>query len=712
MEEIIQEALTKGVEMHVAGEFEFASQLYGSVIKLQPNHADANHNMGLLKVDTGNDLEALSYLQTALEADTSISQFWLSYIKGLIKLDRMDEATKILSLAKDNGAEAEEFLELDRQLNVPPAIEVIENTREYEIAPAKPNILDTLKLDKALRLAKQKTKEGSSEEAKLIYQDILNRFPKNRKAINGMKALSGGPVGKAPKVKEPSQDQLQPIINLYSQRQFQHALKEASQLLQQFPSSVTLYNISGAANGGLGLLDAAIEAFNKAVSIKPDYAEAYYNMGKVLTDQGKLEEAIEAYNKALTIKPDYADAYNNMGNALKDKGKLEEALEAYKKALAIKPDFAEVYDNMGSALNDQGKREDAIKAHNKALTIKPDYAVAHRHLSSLKKYLHDDKQISIMRHLHQDRDITEDQRCSLSFALAKVFRDLDDIYTSFKYLNEGNALRKKLLGYHIRKDIKLFDSLKSAHQDVHKSAPNKNETVRELTPIFIVGMTRSGTTLTEQIVSSHSKVTGAGELEYVAGFGSSIATGSSKANRDVISQFRQSYLGALEKRSGGKSIVTDKMPGNFGFIGLILTAFPDAKIIHIQRNPAATCWSNYQHYFTGNGLAHCYNLNDLVTYYKLYNNLMQFWQSFYGNRIYNLSYEKLTTYQETETRDLIGYLDIDWEDACLAPQDNKRNVRTASQQQVRRKIYQGSSQAWLKYEPFLDGVFDQFNGSI
>ena len=208
MEEIIQEALTKGVEMHVAGEFEFASQLYGSVIKLQPNHADANHNMGLLKVDTGNDLEALSYLQTALEADTSISQFWLSYINGLIKLDRMDEATKILCLAKDNGAEVEGFLELDRQLNVPPAIDVIENTREYEIAPAKPNILDTLKLDKALRLAKQKTKEGSSEEAKLIYQDILNRFPKNRRAINGMKALSGRPVGKAPKVKEPSQDQL------------------------------------------------------------------------------------------------------------------------------------------------------------------------------------------------------------------------------------------------------------------------------------------------------------------------------------------------------------------------------------------------------------------------------------------------------------------------------------------------------------------------
>ena len=142
MEQIIQEALTKGVAMHVSGEFELADKLYGSVIKLQPNHADANHNMGLLKADTGNDLAALPYLQTALEADTSISQFWLSYIKVLIKLDRLDEASRILSLAKENGAKGEEFLELYQRLNEPTTIEVLDNTGD-ETAPTKPNILDT-----------------------------------------------------------------------------------------------------------------------------------------------------------------------------------------------------------------------------------------------------------------------------------------------------------------------------------------------------------------------------------------------------------------------------------------------------------------------------------------------------------------------------------------------------------------------------------------
>ena len=206
MEQTVQEALTKGVEMHVAGEFDVAGQLYGSIIKHHPNHADANHNMGLLKVDTGNDLEALPYLQTALEADTSISQFWLSYIKTLIKLDRPDEANRILSLAKENGADGEAFLDLYQHLNEPATIDVTDNSVGDETGSSKPNILDTLKLDKALRLAKEKSKESSFDEAKSIYQDILSRFPKNKKAIDGMKALSGAAFGKPSAVQEPPQE--------------------------------------------------------------------------------------------------------------------------------------------------------------------------------------------------------------------------------------------------------------------------------------------------------------------------------------------------------------------------------------------------------------------------------------------------------------------------------------------------------------------------
>ena len=153
------------------------------------------------------------------------------------------------------------------------------------------------------------------------------------------------------------------------------------------------------------------------------------------------------------------------------------------------------------------------------------------------------------------------------------------------------------------------------------------------------------------------------------------------------------------------------MPQNFRFIPLICAAFPEAKIIHVKRDAIATCWSNYKQYFVSNSLGYCYDLGDIVEYYNLYNELMKLWQSEYNSRLYNLNYENLTTDQEDQTRKLIKYLGFNWENACLSPQSNKRSVRTASQQQVRQKVYKGSSEAWRKYEPYLNGTFDSLSSS-
>ena len=218
-------------------------------------------------------------------------------------------------------------------------------------------------------------------------------------------------------------------------------------------------------------------------------------------------------------------------------------------------------------------------------------------------------------------------------------------------------------------------------------------------------MPRSGTTLIEQIISSHSQVTGAGELSSVSKYGSAIATGGKPVNKLVISEFREKYLSEAAMFLKGNSIFTDKMPQNFRFIPLICAAFPEAKIIHVKRDAAATCWSNYKQYFVSKNIGYCYDLEDVTKYYKLYKNLMSLWQSDYSDRIYNLDYDQLTTNQEKETRKLINHLKIDWDEACISPY-NKRSVRTASQQQVREHVYQGSSEVWRKYEMFLNGAFD------
>ena len=219
-------------------------------------------------------------------------------------------------------------------------------------------------------------------------------------------------------------------------------------------------------------------------------------------------------------------------------------------------------------------------------------------------------------------------------------------------------------------------------------------------------MPRSGTTLVEQIVSSHSEVTGAGELPYVSQFGDHLAAGLTAPTLEAVSVFRDRYLAELAKKANGQAFITDKMPQNFQHIALICAAFPEAKIVHVQRSADATCWSNFKHYFVSKSLGYSYSLADTVEYYGLYKDLMHFWSQSYSDRIYNLDYDKLTEDQEPQTLRLIEYLELNWEDTCLAPQNNKRSVKTASQQQVRQKVYKGSSQAWRKYEPFLDGVFD------
>ena len=242
-----------------------------------------------------------------------------------------------------------------------------------------------LSVDKALLKAKSHAKKGEVEEAQKLYQAVLNAFPKNKRAQQGLTALNKPQPSISTHI--PSQDTINHLLHLYNTGQLAAAVEQAKALTQQYPEAFVIWNILGAANKGLGRVEEASSAFNNALCIRPDSADALYNLGVALQDQGKLEEAVEAYNKALAIKPDYVDAYYNLGNALKTQGKLEEAIKAYNKVISSKPDYVDAYNNMGNALQDQGKIKEAIEAYNKVLSIRPDSADVYLKAIELLKIL-------------------------------------------------------------------------------------------------------------------------------------------------------------------------------------------------------------------------------------------------------------------------------------------------------------------------------------
>ena len=258
MELTIYQALQKGIKAHKAGKAQEADRYYTAILNANPKHPDANHNMGVLAVGLSKAQEALPFFKTALEVNPAVDQYWLSYIDALIKLDRMTDAKAVFDQAKNKGAKGDAFSQIEKQLNV-----TGKNSQ-------KPKILNSIKLGQALKLAKKKVKRGAYDEAKSIYMDILEKFPKNKTANEGLKKLTSTVRKIASNSQNLPKDKLESLLNLYTQGNLKQTLDTTSSLLKEYPNSIELYNIQGAAYDGLGLLDEAIKSYRNALILKPD----------------------------------------------------------------------------------------------------------------------------------------------------------------------------------------------------------------------------------------------------------------------------------------------------------------------------------------------------------------------------------------------------------------------------------------------------------
>lgn len=563
-------------------------------------------------------------------------------------------------------------------------------------------------LNEALELAESYVAMGETGKAQLLYTSLLTRFPQNKNARKGLKALQNKAAQNTQSV---PQSQIDRLMAIHSSGQLNKALSEAMRLSQAHPNVPFLHNFLGSCFVGLGQLNAAAISYKRALEIKPDYAAVHNNLGLTFKKMDQLEGALACFERALEFKPDYTAALNNLGTVFCDLGRSDEAIVSFNRALDIRPEFLDVHRNLGVIYQFDGNTDAAVASFERALEIKPDCALTHYNLSGLKTYQPRDAQIELIERLLSNSKTNESDRAYLGYAMAKIYDDTGDYDKGFAFLKEANSLRKKASNYNIGNSRSYFSRIKDAFKMQRESwgvAPSYEYSA--IQPVFIVGMPRSGTTLVEQILASHTKVFGAGELHTLDNFLAPVVSKSPERvdgqqyNQEFlpdIDMMRKTYLKVLTALDVSEKIITDKYPLNFMWIGFILSAFSGAKIISLKRDPRATCWSIYKHSFSNKGSGYSYDMVDLAQYYKLYVDLMSFWHEQFPHRIYDICYEDLTENQEDETRKLMEYCDLDWEEHCLNFQETKRMVKTPSAGQVRRKMYKGSSEAWKKYEPHL-----------
>ena len=541
------------------------------------------------------------------------------------------------------------------------------------------------------------------------------------------------------------------LLGAAQQMQGKNALAAFQKTAQLMPEDAEAFFNLGVVQRSLGLLDEAVASYRRALQIKPAYVEALGNLGNTLKDAGQLDEAVASFRRALQIKPNSPTALNNLGTVLKDLGKFDEAIASYRQALQLQSNYAEAHSNLGNALKELGQVDEALvcfrkaleidpqcdeamlgishlctitgkmkEAENvvkKALKIKPNNLEARFLLANISKTQTGDENLTALLAVedavkNNPSLLPYDKLISLHFALGKCFDDIGEYNRAFPHFSEGCKMRRTTFKYdathvsqHFDSIIRVFDK-ETVEQLQGGGDPSK-------VPIFVLGMPRSGTTLSEQIIASHPDVYGAGELPDMLriaqrevgglkGFPDNILA----LDHENLAQWGNDFVAGLRQRSANAQHITDKLPDNFRFIGLIHLMLPNAKIIHVSRNPVDTCLSCFTK-LSSRGLEQSYDLVELGKYYVDYERLMNHWHNLLPEGAFlDVQYEDIVADQEAQARRMIDFCGMEWNDACINFHKNKRSVNTASMTQVRRPIYKSSIERWRPYEKFLGPLLD------
>jgi tetratricopeptide (TPR) repeat protein len=457
----------------------------------------------------------------------------------------------------------------------------------------------------------------------------------------------------------------------------------------------------------LGEREAAIAHLEQALLTDPDNAEIHNNLGLALHADGRQHEAVAHLERAIALRPGFAAGLNNLAMALQAIDRHDEAIAHYRKAAEASPPQASRYANLGVALQEIGRLDEAREAFKKAIELAPRTGRFYRNLADCTRFAAADPQIAAMAALAREGPaLAEEDRRHLLFALGKAFAEIGQYQSAFSCWAEGNALNRSRLDYDEAAVLDCFVRLQAVF-DADLIAQKTGAGDPSPIPVFIVGMPRSGTTLVEQILASHSRVFGAGELlgfpreaERACGgiYAPEFAARAGSLSAAELRGLGARYIAAIQAAAPPRTArITDKMPLNFIHVGLIHLTLPNARIIHTHRDPIDTCFSCFTTLFTGQHRV-AYELGELGRYYRAYEALMAHWRRVLPAGIMlDVSYEDIVRDLEPACRRILAHCGLEWETECLDFHRARRPVRTASVAQVRRPIYHDAIGRWRPY---------------
>lgn len=483
--------------------------------------------------------------------------------------------------------------------------------------------------------------------------------------------------------------------------------------LQIDDNSSDTHNIYGCTLKALGKLQDAGFHFGRAIELKPQNAEAHSNLGAVLIELSRLDEAEAMLRRAISLKPDFALAHYQLAATLRDTDRPQEARQSFETALQHNPSMTAARIGLGHLMTHTGDFKSAQQQYRAAISVDPTNGALHYHLAFVKKFCENDPDLITISNTLEKDGLSIADKVYLHYAAGKAHDDVGNAFVAFNHYDQAAKLHRPQLKFdmdQIETEFALVEQLFTPQLLKQRAAYDQSSAQQ----IFIVGMPRSGTTLVEQILASHPNVHATGERDDLARISKSLDASMTRpfphwiADVEVgkLAQLSNKYMSSIRAGAPKSAHVTDKMLTNFKLLGLIAMILPNARVVHVRRNPLDCCLSCYCQPFTSGSLF-SYDLTELGRYYQGYHRLMKHWhQVLPDDFLMTVDYEDVVEKPEDSARALISHCGLVWNDSCLDFHNTTRQVKTASAIQVRQKLYSSSIGRWKNFEPHLTPLIE------